>query len=279
MKNSIVITSVIYLCGALMLMGFSAKNYSLPENITGARIVLIGNVTRVDKDYVVMSVKKVIKGEVPQKEIEVAWDSKLVMEKIVPQYAIGDQYLLFANKSDVRYEPFGGGQGAKKLVGGEAEQYEAAIDTISKYEIAKSSEEIKGLLISMLKGNNPLLQKTALIDFIYFDRELKTRKAGIGEKVLGQDVVRLTKSSDRNIAGPATQVLGQIGGKDYIPALIELAGSEDEEVAITAAQALSHKTGFKKTVKRGVPVGERKKVQAEWQEWWGKNKDKAKIRR
>lgn len=277
MKNNTVM-KVSVILSASMLMGFSAKIYSLADNVAKAEIILVGDVLKVEKDYVVMGVKKVIKGTAPRKEIEVAWDSKLVMEKIVPQYAVGEEYLLFTEKSEGRYEPFAGGQGAKRLKQGDREQYEVAIDILSKYHVAKSSEEVKNSLTSMLRSRNPLLQNAALVDFIYFDRDLKLRKSGIGGNELGSDVIALCKSSDRNIVGASVQVLGLIGGKSAIATLIDLSGSDDEEISLLATQALAKKTGVRKTMRRGLAVGERKKMQAEWKTWWEQNEDKVKIR-
>lgn len=254
------------------------KIFSLVEKIKQSDIILIGNVKEVHEGYVRMDVKEMLKGTVPLKEIDVAWDSVPRMEKIVAPYSVGAQFLLFTSTTEARYETFMGGQGAIKLEKNESEQYKGAVDLISKYEVAKSTEEIKSRLIAMLRSNNPLLQQAALLDFIYLDAG-KIRNVGIGEKELAQDIIRLTKDSDKRVVSNAIYALKRVGGKESIPRLIELVGDDDESIAQVAARSLSNKTGFQKTIERGRSHAERKKIQAEWQDWWGKNKDKVKIRR
>jgi len=281
MKNIRAILAGIFLAisfGPLMLVEAKSGNSTLAEKVQLSNIILIGDVKELHDDYVTVTVKKVLKGVVPLREIEVSWDKTVNNETMVVQYNVGAQFLIFTSTSDARYHTFMGERGVVKLEKGEIEQYETAINGIEKYNVSKSTEEIKGLLITMLRSNNPLLQDAVLWDYIYIDRGFKRRNFGIGEKELSPDVIRLTKNSDKRIAVGATQALDSIGGIESIPTLIELVGDDDESVARIAARALSTKTRFKKTIERGSPIVERKKVQAEWQEWWGKNKDKVKIR-
>lgn len=280
-KYSTVMLGMLAIIGMLPAKRLEAKIkiFSLVEKVQQSKIILIGEVKALHGDYVSMSVKDVVKGGLPSKEIEVVWDNVPKLETIVPKYAVGEQYLLFTSSSDARYMPFMGGQGVTKLEGGDDKQYKAAIEAITKYDVSISTEEIKRLLVSMLTGNNPLLQDAALNDFIYLDNDFKRRKAGIGEKELGHAVIDLTKHSDKRIALNATYALNRVGGEESVPRLIELVGDADESISQVAARTLSNKTGLEKTIKRGQPIAERRKIQAEWQEWWGKNKDKVKIRR
>lgn len=282
MKNNIATIAGLFLALSLVpLTRINAKsgNSSLADKIQQSDNIIIGDVKDLHDDYVVVTVEKVLKGTVPLKEIEVAWDKTRNIETMPVQYNVGDQYLLFVSTSDTRYQTFMGTRGAVKLDKGDIEKYEAAVNVIARYDVSKSTEEIKSILLTMLRSNNPLLLDAALWDFIYVDRGFKRRNGGIGEKDLGHDVILLTKNSDKRIAAGATQALDGIGGLDSIPTLIELVGDDDESVARIAARALSAKTGLKKTIERGRSLGDRKKTQAEWREWWGKNKDKVKIRR
>lgn len=280
-KNSTLIGAVLFAVSLVSWVPVEAKViiFSLAEKAQGSDIVLIGNIKELRDDYVAVTIEKILKGTEPLKEIELAWDKQRHGETIEAQYFAGEHLLLFANKKSGKYVPFMGGQGAVVLGEDTEKQYEAAIDPILKYEASKSTEEITGLLISMLRSDNPILQDVALSDFIYLDKGEKRRDFGIGEREIGKDVVKLTKNSNKRVAIRATQALDGIGGKDSIPTLIELVGDEDESIAQVAARALSSKTRFKKTIERGSTIGERKKIQAEWQEWWSKNKDKVKLRR
>lgn len=251
---------------------------SLVEKTQGAELILYGNVKELHNDYIVLTVKKALKGSVPKSEIEVSWNKQSSMERMIVLYTLGEEVLLFTRTSTGRYEPVYDWQGVVKPHKDDMSKYEEAISAIEKYDAATSTEEITGLLISMLRSNNPLVQNAALSDFMY-SRCLKMLKAGIGEKELGPDVIKLTKHSDTNIAIKATYALKNIGGKGSIPVFIELVGSDNDVISEMASRALVNKTMVEKEVKRGSSIGERKKLQAEWQEWWGKNKDKAKIRR
>ncbi|MBI2447374.1 MAG: HEAT repeat domain-containing protein [Candidatus Omnitrophica bacterium] len=279
-KGRIVWLSLFVLLVLTHIADAKIKVFSLVEKTQGANLVLYGNVKELHNDHIVLTVKKALKGSIPKSEVEVPWNKQISMERMVVLYTLGEELLLFTSTttSNGRYEPVYDWQGVLKLHKGDIGKYEEAISSIEKYDAATSTEEITGRLISMLQSNNQLVQNAALSDFMY-SHCLKMLKAGIGEKELGPDVIKLTKHSDTNIAIKATYALTNIGGKGSIPTLIELVGSDNDVISEMASRALVNKTMVEKEVKRGSSIEERKKIQAEWKEWWGKNKDKAKVRR
>lgn len=277
MRKSVMIVGVLLVVLAASLARINAKKsyFSLAEKTQQADNIFLGELVELRDDYLVAVVRKTLKGSMPGGKVKVVWD--FALGKLAMRPAAGGQFLFFTNVVEGSHRLFMREQGAMKVKEGELGQFEEAIPVIAQYDEGKSTQAVAGLLITMLRSKNTFLHEAALNDFMYSGR-YKLRKAGIGEKDLGEAVIGLTRSPDKFIALRAAETLERIGGRASVPALIELVGSDNEAVSQVAARAFSNKTGLENTLVKGSPLAERKKIQAEWQAWWEHNKNKVDFR-
>jgi hypothetical protein len=266
---------LIVLCLSSLTMA-KMRFFSLAEKTRESDYVLIGDIAELGNSFVIVVPKKAIKGALSERQIKLAWDRKEGIEMPVARHQVGDEVLIFANKKGPLYAPFGGPQGTLKLEKTWAEQYEGVVKAIIDFDVAKSTAQQLSILASMLNSRNRLMHDAALLEVIslYPTRQ----RSDYVKKNLVPAIVILARGSDKSIANRATQALASIGGKEVVPLLIELVGSDHESVGEIASRTLSQKTGVTKMATRRQTLTERKELMREWQNWWQKNKVKARLR-
>jgi hypothetical protein len=251
------------------IAGARPRHPALGEKVHEAAIIATGDVAYVG-DTVGVKVTEVLKGpssSVP--ELDLAWAKFSSVESRLPELKIGDHVLVFANSIDGKYEPVGGTDGVVKS----DENKKQAVRWLLNYEDAKDAASRQQALGKMLDSNSDAAQDAAL-KLIY----LEGHHQKFDPKAFSTQVLALTKSKNIKIAVAATQTLGRVGDKPEIPALIELLGSPDKNVAETAHQALVTRTGGKIPFDSNASSDERGKAAQQWKDWWEKNQEKAKLR-
>lgn len=251
------------------IVNAKVKFFTVVEKTRSAALILIGGVTELRDDSILVKVDKVLKGTPRGPQIEVLWNRTGTMESPPAIHQVGDEILLFANPKGNLYEPFAGSQGTLKLQPGLADQYHTAIQKIFDFDIFQSPGDKERVLIEMIDVENKLAQLSAL-EIIYLEFHTKV----FSTAPLIQPVLKLARSFDTQVAVNAIQVLSRIGDKSVVPGLIQLLGSPDVHVAETTFRVLKGMTRAEIEFDSQQPPEVRAKAIQKWQEWWEQNRDK-----
>lgn len=241
----------------------SVAYFTLAEKIRKSELIVVGTVADVRPDSLVVNVGKVPKGTTTRQSIEVElWGAGAKF----PQYKAGDPVVVFGTKKGSRYTSFVDHNGMKLDSSTPAEN-EAAIKSFMDYDVAKSTEQKRLLLHAMLRGDNRLLQRCALLDFVYISPN--TRNQGFANDDLLPALDKLARGSDVRIVDLAVQIIGKTHGRKSIPILIDLMQSKNNASVEAASRYINAE--IRRVSEKDAPYERRRSI-SEVKDWWEANK-------
>jgi len=251
------------------IISAKVKFYTVVEKTRGASLIFIADVVEVKSDHLILHTTIPLKGSVPKTPINLFWGGQNHSE--LPENIVNakDTILVFANPNgNGVYQPFSGVQGALKLEPGWSSVYEDAITKIIRFDSASSPESKSSILKTMLSGSNQISENSAL-EIAYL--EYYTGKFRVADLI--QPVMLLTQSPDKSISLFAIQLLGKIGDKTTVPLLINMLGSQDEDIASKAYQVLNLMLDMKLPIDIKQSYASRKTSSMHLLKWWNENKE------
>jgi hypothetical protein len=262
----------------LLVTGFVLTSEARPwhpflfEKVRVAEFIGVGEVISAD-DKLKVKIVETLKGSAPASSVlEMEWKKFDSIETRTSFFlAPGSRLLIFAVTKNGAYEPVAGPQGVIQL--SNRQEDKKATQSLLQFEAATTSKEKESVLAMMLSSTNGVAQQAAL-PLIY----LEGRQGKFDPKALREQVILLTRNSNPRTAGPATQALEIIATKHEIPALIDLMESPNRDVAQTAHQALTNRTGGKINFNSWDGPSARAKSVKQWRDWWEKNQDTVELR-
>ena len=224
-----IISNSLLICG-------QAKIYywSLYELVRDANLILMGQVSQLRKESAVITVSSVLKGEYPNKQIEV---SPIFFQGCVGDYPNFDQneeVVLFLKPENKMNTVLYGGQGKISFKGKSKKEYrEALVELVRIFSKADNQEQSLGM-IHAAKLNNRYLRETV---GWYVDKEIADAKNREDYKDLLRDLL-LDQRDDVKIVG--LWGLRHISAPELIPLFVKATHSKSPRVIDAASRNLTN---------------------------------------